>query len=193
MASNYTLRLLATLMPVIVVISCAAPIRYQEAAPGKLEFAKNPSPLTNAVEVASAITAFESGTGPEKFVSEGKAHPITTGSVTSEALLAAARLGLQNQGWLAPSGDGARFVVHLALVRANTTQKGWTLTSEIAVRYVVSDRATKKTIFQNRLETKGEARISDPILGYDSGRVAVESAMRRNIEFFLTSLAALNF
>lgn len=182
--------LMATLS--VGITSCTAPVRYQEAAPGKIDFAVNSDHLRNAVEIGNVVAASEGGTGPEKVVSaDGTMHPFTTASVTDDTLRDAMRLGLENQGWLTAAGSKGRFSVNLALVSAVTTQYALTITANVSVRYNISDRTTGKTIYQGRIQSQGKSLISDPLFAYESGRTPVESALRQNIENLLRHLSKL--
>jgi hypothetical protein len=115
--------------------------------------------------------------------------PIWASQVSSENFQIALNNSLKEAGVLSENG---KYDLKATLVTLDQPIMGIGMTVRTTVDYLIRNKTTGSTIFDETIESSFTAGMSDSVLGVKRLRLANEGAIRRNIELLIKKLARSN-
>ena len=116
-------------------------------------------------------------------------NPLWTSQVGSKSFEEALTASLQSNGLLA-SGSGA-YILKPTLQKLDQQLFGLDLTVKADVLYVLTDSASEKELFHEKINSSYTATFNDAFVAIKRLRLANEGAIRENIEALIERLATV--
>jgi len=171
-----------TLIATAIILStgCATPARVdQMVSAGEAQYRTAATPLRNNLALKEVTGGRET-------------NPMWVSNVGSSELEQALEESLKAVGLLA-ARQGGEYLLTADLMKLDQPMLGLDMTVTSAVRYIVTERATGKSVFDETLTTPYTARFSDALLAPERLKLANEGAIRTNIGKLLERLVHLKF
>jgi hypothetical protein len=172
---------LAVLATVAVLAGCATPARVDQmtvSPPAATAGALANSPLRSNVAI--------------KDVTGGKdTNPMWVSNVGTGEFDRALEASLRAAGMLAATRQEGRYQLTAQLQKLDQPLFGASMTVTATVLYLLVERASGKTVFEQTLVTPYTAAWSDAFLGSERLKLANEGAIRANIQRLIETLVGL--
>jgi len=124
-------------------------------------------------------------------VTGGKAtNPMMFADVGNAQLREALRLSLLQAGYLNPAPEAATLTLTVGVVGVDRPSAGYTTTVTTLIRYVLTEKADAKSVFDELVSGACTLNLSDEYYGQSRLKHAEECAVRDNITVFLSMLSS---
>lgn len=174
-------RLAGALFAAALVAGCATPAgveRMQVDTSLAMRTAAAASPLQGKVAVNDVTGGSET-------------NPLWVSKVSSGDFARALESSLRDAGLLAADAKAGPYTLAANLQSLEQPFFGLSLTVTATVKYLLIERATGKTVYEQTVVTPHTAQLGDALLGFERLRLANEGAMRANISRLIEELIAI--
>ena len=125
-------------------------------------------------------------------VSGGKdTNPLWTSQVGNSDFEQALEASLRDAGLLAPGKQAGKYTLTAQMEKIDQPFAGASMTVTATVNYVLTDRASGKTVLERRISLPYTAAWNAAFAGYERLRLANEGAMKTNIAKIIDDLFAM--
>ncbi|MEO8677109.1 MAG: hypothetical protein ABI569_16155 [Casimicrobiaceae bacterium] len=165
---------------VFVLAGCATPARIEQMTVSSAGI-----PTTPAPEAVQQNIAIKDVTGGQE------TNPLWTSQVSSAEFERALEASLKAAGLLQPIRTSGRFTLTAQLAKLDQPLIGLNMTVTASVLYVLVERSTGKTLWEQTLVTPYTAKFGDSLLAIERLKLANEGAIRENISALIAELFRL--
>lgn len=116
-------------------------------------------------------------------------NPMWTSQVDSKSFGEALLASLTAQGL---ASDQGRYVLKPTLKKLQQPLFGMDMTVKADVRYVLSERASGKSVMDETISSSHTATVSDAFVGVERLKLANEGAIRKNIDMLIERLGTMS-
>lgn len=164
-----------SLLPIAVLVGCAAPAGIEKMSVNAPIVQSINSPLKKSVTVISVTGGRET-------------NPMWSSQVASESFQRALELSLRNFGLSDPLLSANRYQLTADILQVSQPMLGLDMTVSANVRYSLIDATTRKEIFSKVIVGTYTAKFSDAFMGVERLKLANEGAAKTNIQLLVDEL-----
>ncbi len=164
----------------MLLAGCATPARVDQmtVAPATMAVAAAPEALRQNIAIKDVTGGQET-------------NPLWTSQVSSAEFERALEASLRGANLLQANRQAGRFTLTAQLGKLDQPLIGINMTVTASVLYILVERSTGKTVWQETITTPYTASFGDALLGVERLKLANEGAVRTNIADLIGKLVRL--